>query len=218
MTILTRTAPAPRPRRSDVRERWEAGAVGHTARGVPWPDGPDVHDPGPPWTWDATTAVTVLYSAHWTRLVRLAALLLGGTSGAEEVVQDAFVALHRRWGRLGDPDAAAGYLRASVVNGVRSALRHRVVEDRHRPVPPPAPAGPEEQAVRAAEDAEVLRALRTLPRRQQEVLVLRYYADLSETEIAEALGVSRGAVKSHAHRGIAALRAQLAHGPAEEER
>lgn len=162
-----------------------------------------------PSTWDAETAVTMLYASHWNPLVRLATLLTRDASVAEELVQDAFVALHRKWGTLSDPAAAHGYLRTSVVNASRSALRHRGVEERYRQPAPPEPAGPEERAVRATEDARVMAALRTLPRRQQEVLVLRYYSDLSEFDIAQTLGLSRGAVKSHAHRGLAALRAAL---------
>ena len=175
-----------------------------------------------PSTWDADTAVRELYGAYWAPLVRLAALLLASSEHAEEVVQDAFVALHRRWRSLGDPGTAHAYLRASVVNGCRSVHRHRQVAERHREPPMPAPAGPEELAVQAAEDATVLTALRALPRRQQEVLVLRYYADASEIEIAEALGISRGAVKSHAHRGMVTLREALGgragHGPEQEDR
>ncbi len=163
-------------------------------------------------SWSADTAVAVLYTHHWAALVRLAALLTHDASVAEEVVQDAFVALHRHWGRLSDPVAAHAYLRTSVVNGARSMLRHRGVEERYRQPGPPAPAGPEELAVRATEDARVMAALRRLPRRQQEVLVLRYYADLSEHDIAATLGMSRGAVKSHAHRGLGALRQVLATG------
>ena len=155
-------------------------------------------------------AIAILYQSHWTGLVRLATLLTRDGSVAEEIVQEAFVALHRRWARLADPLAAPGYLRTSVVNGARSALRHRGVTERYRQPGPPEPAGPEELAVRATQDAEVLDALRTLSRRQQEVLVLRYYADLSEVEIAATLGLTKGAVKSHAHRGIAALRKALA--------
>jgi len=162
--------------------------------------------------WDADTAVTALYAAHWGGLVRLATLLTRDASVAEEVVQEAFVALHRRWHKLADRGAGYAYLRSSVVNGARSALRHRRVEERYRQPAAAAPAGPEELAVQSVEDARVLAALRTLPRRQQEVLVLRYYADMSEQEIAQTLQVSRGAVKSHAHRGLTALRAALAPG------
>ncbi len=169
-------------------------------------DGPAGDDPR---GWDADTAVAHLYAGHWRRLVGLAVLLLGESATAEEVVQDAFVALHRRWRRLDDPGAAAAYLRQAVVNGARDVLRHRQVADRHRPLPDPEPEGPEERALRAAEHRRVLAALDALPARQREVLVLRYHADLSEQDIAEALGVSRGAVKTHAHRGLAALRAAV---------
>lgn len=165
--------------------------------------------PDEPERWTADQAVTALYASSWTSLVRLAAMLTGDASVAEEIVQDAFVALHRHWTRLAEPAAAHGYLRTSVVNGSRSALRHRQVVDRLRPVGAPAPAGPEERAVQSTEDARVLAGLRTLPRRQQEVLVLRYYADLSEQEIADTLGISRGAVKTHAHRGLAMLRDRI---------
>jgi RNA polymerase sigma-70 factor (sigma-E family) len=164
---------------------------------------------GDPTGWDADTAVAQLYAVHWRGLVRLAALLMGESASAEEVVADAFVAMHRRWERLADPHAAHAYLRASVVNGCRSVHRHRDVEVRYRQPAAPEPAGPEEHALRADEDQQVMAALRRLPRRQQEVLVLRYYADASEAEIADSLGISRGAVKSHAHRGLRSLREAL---------
>jgi RNA polymerase sigma-70 factor (sigma-E family) len=167
-------------------------------------------DADDPRTWDADRAVAVLYASQWNPLVRLATMLTRDASVAEEIVQDAFVALHRRWGSLADRGAVHGYLRTSVVNASRSALRHRGVEERYRQPGPPSPAGPEERAVQSTEDARVMVALRTLSRRQQEVLVLRYYADLSEHEIARTLGMSNGAVKSHAHRGLAALRLALA--------
>jgi RNA polymerase sigma-70 factor (sigma-E family) len=154
--------------------------------------------------------VRLLYGTHWHPLVRLATLLTRDASVAEELVQDAFVSLHRRWSSLDDPGAAHGYLRTAVVNNARSALRHRGVEERHRQPGPPEPSGPEERAVQSTEDARVLAALHGLSRRQQEVLVLRYYADLSEHDIATTLGMTRGAVKSHAHRGLAALRQALA--------
>jgi RNA polymerase sigma-70 factor (sigma-E family) len=158
---------------------------------------------------DADTAIALLYQARWTPLVRLAALLTQDASIAEEIVQDSFVSLHRRWSALADRSAAHAYLRTSVVNRARSALRHRGVEERNRQPGPPPPAGPEERALQADSDAEVMAALRTLSRRQQEVLVLRYFGDYSERDIALTLGLSKGAVKSHAHRGLAALRSAL---------
>ena len=167
--------------------------------------------------WSADEALEVLYAAHWRRLVRLAVMLLHDQGAAEEVVQDSFVAMHSKWGRLHDPDKALAYLRQSVVNRSRSHLRHLSVVRRHaeRERPPTAAAGADHTAYDVERRDTVLDALRDLPRRQREVLALRYYLDLSEAEIADVLGISRGAVKSHASRGAAALRAVL--GPTLEE-
>jgi RNA polymerase sigma-70 factor (sigma-E family) len=163
--------------------------------------------------WDADEAVSALYAAHYKPLVRLAALLLRDVAAAEEVVQDAFVAMHGRWGRLREPDRAIGYLRQAVVNRARSALRHRAVEARHAPAGLPDAASAEHGALEALERQAVLGALHRLPLRQREVLVLRYYLDLSEASIADTLGISRGTVKSHASRGLATLRAGLEDPP-----
>ena len=162
-------------------------------------------------TWDADEAVTQLYAAQYRALVRLATLLLRDVGKAEEVVQDSFVAMHGSWRRLRDHDRALAYLRQAVVNRSRSALRHRTVEQRHAPAPMPDHASAEHGALEALEREEVIRALHALPRRQREVLVLRYYVDLSEAQIADAIGISRGAVKSHASRGMASLRLSLEH-------
>jgi RNA polymerase sigma-70 factor (sigma-E family) len=163
--------------------------------------------------WDADRAVTELYSAHYRPLVRLAALLLHDPAEAEEVTQDAFVALHRRWRRLRDPGAALPYLRASVVNGARSRLRHRAVVQRHLQAVPTHEPSAEQQVLAGLDRRAVVEALRALPARQREALVLRYWAGLSEAEIAEAMGVARGSVKSHASRGMTALRTTLERRP-----
>jgi RNA polymerase sigma-70 factor (sigma-E family) len=163
---------------------------------------------------DADEALVALYTAHYRSLVRIAALLLHDTAAAEDVVQDAFVAMHASWRRLRDPDKALAYMRQAVVNRARSRLRHLKVVERKTPPPVPesgqihgafAPSA-EQGAIHALDREHVMGALRSLPHRQREVLVLRYYADLSEAQIAEAMGISQGAVKSHASRGIAALR------------
>lgn len=159
--------------------------------------------------WDADQAVTALYSANFRSLVRLAALLVRDLGTAEEVVQDAFIAMHGGWRRLRDPDKALSYLRQSVVNRSRSVLRHRAVVEKHAPKGLPDAPSAESGAIVELERDAVIQALQTLPTRQREALVLRYYADLSEAEIADAMGISRGAVKSHTSRGMAALRKVL---------
>jgi RNA polymerase sigma-70 factor (sigma-E family) len=159
--------------------------------------------------WDATQAVTEIYGTHYRSLVRLAVLLVRDVATAEEVVQDSFVAMHSAWRRLRDSDKALSYLRQSVVNRSRSVLRHRVVVDRNAPKPAPDMPSAEQGALSLLERSAVISALRTLPLRQREALVLKYYADLSEAQIAATMGISQGAVKSHTARGMASLRAFL---------
>jgi RNA polymerase sigma-70 factor (sigma-E family) len=156
--------------------------------------------------WDADTAVEQLYATHYRRLVRLSVLLVGDPETAEEVVQDSFVAMHGRWRSLREPEKGLAYLRQTVVNRSRSVLRHRGVRRRHPAVPPDDLPGADTDVLAAERRDAVLEALRALPGRQREVLALRYYLDLSEAQIAETLAISRGAVKSHASRGAAALR------------
>jgi RNA polymerase sigma-70 factor (sigma-E family) len=154
-------------------------------------------------------AVSELYSAHYHTLVRLAAFLLRDSVAAEEVVQDSFVAVYGNWRRLRDTGKALSYLRQSVINRSRSLQRHRAVVARYQPQPPPDAASAEQGAITLLERSAVVAALRGLPARQREALVLRYYAGLSEADIARAMGITGGAVKSHAARGIAALRTTL---------
>lgn len=163
-----------------------------------------------PADWDADRAVTALYGEHYRALVRLAALLVRDIATAEEVVQDSFIAMHASWCRLRNTEKALSYLRQAVVNRSRSVLRHRVVVDRNPPKPLPDVASAEQGAISLLERSAVIAALRKLPVRQREALVLRYYADLSEAQIAAIMGISRGAVKSHTARGMAALRTVLA--------
>ena len=153
-----------------------------------------------------TTQVGELYRAHRMTLVRLATLLTDDRGLAEELVHDAFLALQERWPTLADPRAAFGYLRTTVINNVRSTHRRRAMARRHLRVgEPEALPGADFALLIAEEHRQVIAALRRLPRRQREVLVLRYWSDLSEAEIAEALGVSRGTVKSTASRALDAV-------------
>ena len=172
-------------------------------------DGPRQPGAGPRVGWSADLAVTELYALHYRALVRLAALLVRDIPTAEEVVQDSFVAMHGGWQRLRDAEKALAYLRQAVVNRSRSVLRHRTVVDKNLQKAPPDMPSAEHGALVLLERHAVVAALRELPDRQREAIVLRYYADLSEAQIAAAMGISRGAVKSHTARGMTALRAAL---------
>jgi RNA polymerase sigma-70 factor (sigma-E family) len=158
---------------------------------------------------DADAAITELYGLHYRSLVRLATLLVHDIATAEEVVQDSFVALHAGLHRLRDSEKTLSYLRTAVVNRSRSVLRHRVVVDRNAPKPPPDMPSAEHGALTLIERSSVVAALRSLPERQREVVVLRFYGDLSEAQIAAAMGITRGAVKSHTSRAMSALRSVL---------
>ena len=158
---------------------------------------------------DADRAVTALYSTHYRSLVRLAVSLVRDIATAEDLVQDSFVAMHSAWPRLADSDLALSYLRQSVVNRSRTVLRHRVVVDKFASKLAPDMPGGEQEDISQLGRSALISALRTLPARQREVLVLRYYGDLSEAQIAATMGISRGAVKSHTARAMSSLRAGL---------
>ena len=150
-----------------------------------------------------------LYSNHYGALVRMAGQLVRDEPTAEEVVQECFAALHDGWDHLRDETKALAYLKQAVVNQSRSVLRHRSVVDRNAPEPAPDMPSAEQGAITLLERSAVISALRALPDRQRQALALRYYADLSEAQIAEMMGISKGAVKSHTARGMASLRAVL---------
>jgi len=158
---------------------------------------------------DPDEAVTALYAAHYRSLVRLAALLVRDTATAEEVVQDSFVAMHRRWRLLRENEKALAYLRRSVVNRSRSVLRHRAVVERNAPKPAPDMPSAEHGAIVLLERSAVVAALRTLSPRQREAVVLRYYGDMSEAQVAAVMAISPGAVKTHTARAMAVLRSVL---------
>jgi RNA polymerase sigma-70 factor (sigma-E family) len=155
--------------------------------------------------------LATLHRDHYAALVRLASVVLGDQGLAEQVVQDAFVKLAARWGGLRRIDNPPAYLRSMVLNGCRSHLRHRKVGERHdaRRTVAVAVATPEAEALAHAEHDRMVAALRRLPGRQREALVLRYYLDLPEADIAATMRVSPGSVKTHLHRGLAALAHQL---------
>ncbi|HEY1822556.1 MAG TPA: SigE family RNA polymerase sigma factor [Trebonia sp.] len=171
----------------------------------------------------AAGAVTALYAEHALGLVRLAVVITGDRATAEDIVQDAFLGLYRRWDRVSDMTAPLAYVRVSVVNGCRTALRRRArlglwsgagTDDGLDELAAPVsgfgtPAGLAESAEASVllgeEQRAVGAALRKLPRRQHEAVVLRYYLDLSVEETAQVMGVSPGTVKSATHRALAAV-------------
>jgi RNA polymerase sigma-70 factor (sigma-E family) len=161
---------------------------------------------------DGDAALTLLFADHYSQLVKLAALLVRDAHRAEEIVQDAFVDMHQRWTRLREPAKAAAYLRTAVVNRARSDLRHRKVVRSHQPDPARSADSAEAGALARLQQTEVMKLLDQLPDRQRSVLILRFYGQLSEAEIADTLGISRGAVKSHSSRGLKALRPVLESG------
>ncbi|MCW2605186.1 MAG: subfamily polymerase sigma-24 subunit [Pseudonocardiales bacterium] len=157
--------------------------------------------------------LTTLFEGHRLWLVRLAVLLVDDQGVAEDVVQSAYLGMFRNWRHRDDAQAIA-YLRTSVVNGSRSTLRKRKVDRRHLSAvsdddaltaqPDRAP-GPEAAVELDKQRRRVLGLVRHLPARQREVLVLTYWAELPEAEIASLLDISAGTVKSTASRGITAL-------------
>ena len=161
------------------------------------------------WSARSADAVDELYRAHALGLIRLALLLVGDRETAQDVVQDAFLGLHRAWPRLRDPAKAPAYLRTTVLNGARSTLRarnrSRLLRQHYDP-----PVWSAEAAVMVREDRRaVLAAIARLSPRQREVLALRYYVGLSDAEIAEALSITTGTVSSTMSHAMTALAREL---------
>jgi RNA polymerase sigma-70 factor (sigma-E family) len=161
----------------------------------------------------AADAVTALYEAHALGLVRLAVVMTGDRGSAEDIVQDAFLGLYRRWDRLTDLPHPLAYLRASVLNGCRTALRRRSRADRRLQSLSEVPSESAEACALLSEEQQaVARAIRGLPDRQREALVLRYYLDMSEADAAVAMRISRGTVKSATSRALTAIGRHLKEG------
>ncbi|MEW2548622.1 SigE family RNA polymerase sigma factor [Streptomyces sp. NPDC047002] len=153
--------------------------------------------------------LTETYQKHYRSLLGLAALLLDDTASCEDVVQEAFIRVHSARSRVRDPQKTLAYLRQTVVNLSRSALRRRILGLKLLSKPMPDMASAEEGAYDQLERDALIKAMRGLQRRQREVLVLRYFADMTEAQVAETLGISLGSVKAYGSRGIAALRVAM---------
>jgi RNA polymerase sigma factor (sigma-70 family) len=166
----------------------------------------------------ADEAVTVLYRAHALRLTRLAYVMLGDRGLAEDIVQEAFAGLHRRSARLSDTSRAVFYLRSSVLNGCRSVLRRSSAARALTLVdivdgPLTVVASAEAAALRGEERRALMSAIRRLPARQRETLVLRFYLDEPEAEIARLMRIRPGTVRSTTYRALAALGRLLEEAP-----
>ncbi|MEJ2869752.1 SigE family RNA polymerase sigma factor [Actinomycetospora sp. OC33-EN08] len=211
-SVVHPAAPPARGEQTRAGSRPPIGPPGPThppaPRPAPGPPPPGLLPAAPPPSEpaaDGPRTLEDLYREHRMRFVRLAILLVDDPATAEDVVQEAFTGLHRHWTRLRDENAALGYLRTAVVNGSRSVLRRRRTAREYTPPHTADARSAESLAMLSAEHQAVVSALGQLPRRQREVLVLRYYGGLSEAEIAEATGISRGTVKSTASRGLDAI-------------
>ncbi|GGS93359.1 SigE family RNA polymerase sigma factor [Streptomyces tanashiensis] len=153
--------------------------------------------------------LTETYRAHYRSLLGLAALLLDDTASCEDVVQEAFIRVHSARKRVREPEKTLAYLRQTVVNLSRSALRRRILGLKLLSKPMPDMASAEEGAYEQLEREDLIKAMRGLQRRQREVLALRYFSDMTEVQVAETLGISLGSVKAYGSRGIAALRVAM---------
>lgn len=142
------------------------------------------------------------------RLLRLALMLSGGVHSAEDLVQTVLARAHRRWDRIGSVDQVDAYLSKMVVNEFLSWRRRLKNQELPLAELPDAPAG-DDVSSRVAQRDAAWRLLAGLPRQQRAVLVLRFYEDLPDEEIAAVLDCSQGTVRSHASRGLATLRANL---------
>lgn len=197
-------------RKDSRRHLGTAAAPAGTRSPEPITGGADLRD------LDREAAMVTLFDAHHTQLVRLA-LLLGAEHDAEDIVSEAFCELHRRWRRLRSPGAAPAYLRSTVCNLARMRIRHLQVQRKHAHQEA---GGLAERTAESAEHSALLHedqqrvivALQSLPTRQREALVLRYWLDLKEADIADSMGISVGAVKSHIFRGLASLSTRIEGG------
>jgi RNA polymerase sigma-70 factor (sigma-E family) len=163
----------------------------------------------------AAAAVTALYDAHAVSMIRIAVIMLGDRAAAEDVVQDAFFGIYRRWDKLSDQANAETYVRSAVLNGCRDTFKRQARRDRRDRAAArswEAVGSAEAAALIGEEHRRILAGVRRLPDRQREALVCRFYLEMSEEATARAMGISRGTVKSATSRAVAALGRMLKEG------
>jgi RNA polymerase sigma-70 factor (sigma-E family) len=161
---------------------------------------------------DARAAVAALFVEHRLALVRLAVVMVGDVQTAEDVVQDAFEKLQAGWHRLRDKDRGLAYARSAVLNGCRNSRRRSAIARKHAAYGDPHDAAQPDAMQALADGAELMAAIRALPRRQREVLVLRFYLDLDVAEVAETLSIGPSSVRSSSARALAQLARSIEKG------
>jgi RNA polymerase sigma factor (sigma-70 family) len=155
--------------------------------------------------------VDVLFRRHYAALLRLGVVMVGNREAAEDAVQEAFAALHRNHRALRDRGAAEAYLRSAVLNKCRSWVRRQATQRAARPLMLVREhhESPEDTVIDRDEVGSLVAVMRTLARRQREVLACRYVLELSVAETADLLDISEGSVKTHTHRGLQALQQRI---------
>ena len=156
---------------------------------------------------DPDLLVADLFASEGRSLVRLARIFCDDHASAEDLVQEAFIRLHRSAGSIRDIDRAPAFLRSIVINLARDHNRRGLMSLRHRASThqPDKAESFEDDTVANGADRAVLAAVRVLPDRQRSCVVLRYYLQYSESEVAATLGISKSSVKTHCRRALATL-------------
>lgn len=172
-----------------------------------WVAGPQIDAPAD----ETREVVDALFRRHYLALLRLAVVMVGSREAAEDAVQDAFAALYRNWRSLRDSEDAETYLRSAVLNRCRSWVRRQATQKAARPLMPVREQheSPEDTIVSRDEVGALVAVMRTLARRQREVLACRFVLEMSIAETAQLLDISEGSVKAHAHRGLKALQQRI---------
>ncbi len=157
---------------------------------------------------DRDAFVARLFEQEGASLVRMARLFTDDRNAAEDLIQEAFIRLHKSAHRIRSPEKAAPYLRSIVINLARDHNRRGLMSLRHQEATPAGtdPDAPEDRLILDEEQTLLLNEVRALSPRQRDCIFLRFYLELSEREIADALGISPNSVKTHCRRGLASLR------------
>jgi RNA polymerase sigma-70 factor (sigma-E family) len=164
---------------------------------------------------DRDTLVVRLFQQEGAALVRMARLFTDDRNAAEDLVQEAFIRLHKSAHRISSQEKAAPYLRSIVINLARDHNRRGLMSLRHQEAVPAgsAPEAPDDRLLLNEEQARLLDQVRDLSPRQRDCILLRFYLELSQREIAEVLDISPNSVKTHCRRGLASLRETIGDGP-----